>query len=212
MRTREPPVTKRGETRERVYEFLCRFTREEGRSPTVRELGRALGLRSSETVHRHLVALEREGRIRRRHTPTEHVIEILDQEEPWLARPESVPVPLVGRVAAGAPILASEHLEGVYAFPREFVGEEQAFMLRVRGDSMIEAGIFDGDYVIARRQETARDGEMVVALVGGEEATVKYFHREANGYRLEPANRNMKPIYAQDVQILGRVIWVVRRV
>jgi len=205
-------MTQQGETRARVFEFLCRFSRREGRSPTVREIGRALGLRSSETVHRHLVELEREGKIRRRSTPNTHVIEILDEEEPWLARAESVSVPLVGRVAAGAPIYASEQVEGVYAFPKELVGEEPAFMLRVRGDSMIEAGIFDGDFVIARKQETARDGEMVVALVEDEEATVKYFHREAGHYRLEPANRTMGPIYSNNVRVLGRVIWVVRPV
>ena len=92
------------------------------------------------------------------------------------------------------------------------MGEEPAFMLRVRGDSMIEAGIFDGDFVIARKQETAREGDMVVALVDGEEATVKFFHRESGQYRLEPANRTMGPIYSTDVQVLGRVIWVVRPV
>jgi repressor LexA len=205
-------VTKQGETRARVFEFLRHFTREEGRSPTVREIGRALGLRSSETVHRHLVALEHEGKIRRRRTPTEYVVEILDEEEPWLARPQSVAVPLLGRVAAGTPTLAAEHLEGVYAFPKEFVGDAPVFMLQVRGDSMIEAGIFDGDYVIARKQETARNGEMVVALVEGEEATVKYFHREADGFRLEPANRHLRPIFSREVQVLGRVTWVVRRV
>lgn len=205
-------MTKQGETRTRVFEFLCRFTRQNGRSPTVREIGRALGLRSSETVHRHLVELEREGKIRRQSTPNSHVIEILDAEEPWLARPESVAVPLVGRVAAGAPILAAEHLEGVYAFPKELVGEEPTFMLRVRGDSMIEAGIFDGDFVIARKEETARNGDMVVALVDGEEATVKFFHRESGRFRLEPANRTMGPIFSQDVRVLGKVTWVVRPV
>jgi repressor LexA len=205
-------VTKRGETRERVFEFLCRFTRENGYSPSVREIGRALGLRSSETVHRHLVALESAGRIRRRHGPNEHVIEVLQGDEPFLGQPVAAPVPLLGEVAAGAPILAAEHLEGVYAFPKEFIGDEPVFMLRVRGDSMIEAGIFEGDYVIARRQETARDGEMVVALVEGSEATVKFFHREADHYRLMPANRTMGPIFSRDVAILGRVIWVMRRV
>jgi repressor LexA len=195
-----------------VFEFLCKFTRQHHRSPTVREIGRALGLRSSETVHRHLVALERVGKVRRHSTPNSFVIEILDPDEPWLAQPASVAVPLVGRVAAGAPLLAEEHREGVYAFPKEWVGEEPAFMLRVRGESMIEAGIFDGDYVIARKEETARDGDMVVALVDGEEATIKYFFREPDRYRLEPANQAMAPIFSRDVRVLGQVIWVVRRV
>ncbi|HOJ19993.1 MAG TPA: transcriptional repressor LexA [Armatimonadota bacterium] len=205
-------MSRQGETRARVFEFLCGFTRQHHRSPTVREIGRALGLRSSETVHRHLVELEREGKIRRISTPNSFVIEILDAEELWLAQPASVAVPLVGRVAAGAPLLAAEHREAVYALPKEWVGEDPTFMLRVRGESMIEAGIFDGDYVIARKEETARDGDMVVALVDGEEATVKYFFREPDRYRLEPANQAMAPIYSHDVRILGKVIWVVRRV
>lgn len=204
-------MPKQGETRGRVLEYLRRMAREKGGTPSVREIARALGLRSSETVHRHLVLLEREGKIRRRPAPGS-AIEILDDDEPWLTHAESVGVPLLGRVAAGVPILAVENLEGVYAFPKEFIGAEPAFMLRVRGDSMIEAGVFDGDYVIARRQETARSGEMVVALVDGEEATVKFFHRDADRIRLEPANRNMRPILARDVRILGRVCWVVRRV
>jgi repressor LexA len=129
-----------------------------------------------------------------------------------LARPQSVAVPLVGRVAAGTPLLAVENLEGVYAFPKEFVGDSPVFMLRVKGDSMIEAGIFDGDYVIARRQETARNGEMVVALVEGTDATVKYFYREDGRFRLEPANRTMQPILSNDVAVLGTVQWVVRKV
>ncbi|MBI3948187.1 MAG: transcriptional repressor LexA [Armatimonadetes bacterium] len=205
-------MARRGETRERVFEHVCRFTREKGYSPSVREIGRALGLRSSETVHRHLVELERGGRIRRGSPPIEHVIEMLDGEEPWLARAASATVPLLGRVAAGVPILAAENLEGTYAFPKEFIGDVPTFMLRVRGDSMIEAGLFDGDFVIARKQETARDGEMVVALVAGEEATVKFFHRDGAQYRLEPANRQMQPILSRDVAILGRVTWVVRKV
>ena len=205
-------MAKQGETRERVYEFVCRYTKEHGHSPTVREIGRALGLRSSETVHRHLTELENEGKLRRQPASTNRAIEILDGEEPWLAPRDSAPVPLVGQVAAGVPILAAENIEGIYAFPREFVGSEPTFMLRVRGDSMIEAGIFDGDFIIARRQDTARAGEMVVALVDGGEATVKYFHRESDHFRLEPANRNMGPILSRDVRILGRVTWVVRPV
>ncbi|MDH7568854.1 MAG: transcriptional repressor LexA [Armatimonadota bacterium] len=205
-------MAKKGETRGRIYDYLCRFTRENGYSPSVREICRALGLRSTETVHRHLVQLEEEGRIRRHRTPNEYTIEILDGGEPWLARPQSVAVPLVGRVAAGTPLLAVENLEGVYAFPKEFVGDSPVFMLRVKGDSMIEAGIFDGDYVIARRQETARNGEMVVALVEGTDATVKYFYREDGRFRLEPANRTMQPILSNDVAVLGTVQWVVRKV
>ena len=148
-------MTKQGETRARVFEFLRHFTREEGRSPTVREIGRALGLRSSETVHRHLVALEHEGKIRRRRTPTEYVVEILDEEEPWLARPQSVAVPLLGRVAAGTPTLAAEHLEGStpsQGVRRRRPGVHAPGLWRQHD----RAGIFDGDYVIARKQ-TARN-------------------------------------------------------
>lgn len=204
-------MAQRGETRERIFEYLCRTIRERGYPPSVREIGRAVGLSSTESVHRHLTELERDGKIRRRPMPGGSVIEVLAGDDAW-PEAQSVSVPLVGRVAAGAPILAAEQVEGLYAFPKEFVGEEPAFMLRVRGDSMIEAGIFDGDYVIARKQETAREGEIVVALVGGEEATVKYFHRSDGHIRLEPANRHMQPILARDVQILGRVTWVVRPV
>lgn len=205
-------MAKQGETQARVFEFLCRYMRENGYPPSVREIGRAVGLSSSETVQRHLEALEEQGKIRRQHSARGRAIEILEGDDPLLTPGASAAVPLVGRVAAGAPLLASEHVEGVYPFPREFIGEEPAFMLRVRGDSMIEAGIFDGDFVIVRKQETARDGEIVVALVEGGEATVKFLYRERDHVRLEPANHTMGPILCRDVQILGRVTWVVRQV
>jgi repressor LexA len=177
--------------------------------PTVREIGQRLGLRSSCTVQRHLEALERKGYIRRDRTKARSV-EILNAPDPTMIPVPMVPVPVVGRVAAGQPILAAENIEEVFPLPRDIVKDDQCFMLHVKGDSMIEAGIFDGDYVVVRQQPYADEGEIVVALLG-DEATVKRFRRRRNRIYLDPANKDMQPIIATDVKIIGKVLMSIRR-
>jgi repressor LexA len=177
--------------------------------PTVREIGERLGLRSSCTVQRHLEALERKGYIRRDRTKARSV-EIVKSPDPTMIPVPMVPVPVIGRVAAGAPLLATENIEEVFPLPRDTVKDDQCFMLDVQGNSMIEAGIFDGDYVVVRQQPYADDGEIVVALLG-DEATVKYLRRNRKGVVLEPANSEMKPIVADNVQIVGKVLMSIRR-
>ncbi|MFB3881361.1 MAG: transcriptional repressor LexA [Armatimonadota bacterium] len=177
--------------------------------PTVREIGERLGLRSSCTVQRHLEALERKGYIKRDRTKARSV-EILKAPDVTMVPVPMVPVPVVGRVAAGQPILAAENIEEVFPLPRDIVKDDQCFMLQVQGNSMIEAGIFDGDYVVVRQQPYADDGEIVVALLE-DEATVKYLRRRRNRVYLDPANKDMQPIAASDVKIIGKVLMSIRR-
>lgn len=203
-----------------IMEFIKRETKRRGYPPSVREIGDAVGLRSSSTVHGHLNKLEKLGLIRR--DPTKpRAIEILDpsfyQDSIYdlLAAQQRmetnlVSVPVVGRVAAGRPILATENVEDYFPLPRSFVHGNDVFMLRVKGDSMIEDGILNGDFVVIRPQKVANDGDIVVALMG-DEATVKRFYKEKDSIRLQPANKLMEPIYARDVQIVGRVIGVLRQ-
>ena len=182
-----------------------------GAPPTVRELGQRVGLSSSCTVQRHLDALERKGYIRRNRTKARSV-EIVRSPDPAMIRRRSISVPLVGQVAAGMPILAEENVEEVYALPADLVGGEETFMLRVHGDSMIEDGLFDGDFVVVQKQSAAENGDVVVALIG-DEATVKRFFRENGRVRLQPSNSSMTPIYAplDQVAIVGKVILGLRR-
>jgi repressor LexA len=197
------------ERQRKVLEGIHHISRERGYPPTVREIGERLGLRSSCTVQRHLEALERKGYIKR--SPTKaRSIEIIQAEDPTMVPVPMVPVPIVGTVAAGQPILAVENIEEVFPLPRDIVKDDQCFMLRIKGDSMIEAGIFDGDHVVVRQQPYADDGDIVVAMLG-EEATVKYFRRRRNRVYLEPANSSMQPIVATDVQIVGKVLMSIRR-
>lgn len=179
-----------------------------GYPPTVREIGQAVGLSSSCTVQKHLNALEKKGFIRRNPTRS-RTIEILESPDPGIAIHHTVEVPLVGHIAAGQPLLAQEAIEDSFALPRELVGEGQLFMLRVQGDSMIESGIHNGDFVVVRQQPTATNGEIVVAMIG-EEATVKTFYKEKDRVRLQPENSAMAPIYAHDVSILGKVVMSIR--
>jgi repressor LexA len=177
----------------------------------VRDIGKAVGLASSSTVHAHLANLEKVGLLRR--DPTKpRAIELLDRA---VDAAKSVVagggLPLVGHVAAGQPILAEENIEDYVQVPGIAGGEEGEFVLAVRGDSMVEAGILDGDFVVERKQDTAADGEIVVALVG-EEATVKRFFKEADHIRLQPENATMEPIRTRDVSIVGRVVGVFRKV
>jgi len=192
-----------------IFTYIKDTLRAKGYPPSVREIGEAVGLSSSSTVHSHLAKLEELGLIRR--DPTKpRAIDVLE-ETPWRQK-AMTPVPLVGRVTAGQPILAVENIEETYPLPTELVGDENIFMLAVQGESMINAGILDGDYVLVRDQDTARNGEIVVALIDDEEATVKRFFREKDSIRLQPENNYMEPIYSRNVTILGKVIGVFRRI
>jgi repressor LexA len=160
-------------------------------------------------VQRHLEALERKGYIKRDRTKARSV-EIVQADDPMMVPVPMVAVPVVGTVAAGQPILAAENIEDVFPLPRDIVKDQQCFMLRVKGDSMIEAGIFDGDYVVVRQQPYAENGDIVVALLE-DEATVKYYRRRRKSICLEPANRSMEPIIVDDVKIVGKVVMSIRR-
>lgn len=191
-----------------ILDFIRSEVRSKGYPPSVREIGEAVGLSSSSTVHAHLEHLEELGYIRR--DPTKpRAIELLTEGAPNTDAISVVNVPLVGRVAAGAPIFAEQNVEEMVPLPKDFVRNEESFMLKVRGESMIEAGIFDGDLVVVKRTSNAADGDIVVALVG-DEATVKRFFRERDRVRLQPENSSMEPIFATDVIILGKVTGLLR--
>lgn len=200
-----------------IMEFLYAFTAEHGYPPSVREIGDAVGLKSPSSVHSQLATLEDKGLLRR--DPTKPRALDLDPATPdWGDAPTSMSrqVPLVGEIAAGAPSLAEQHVESVYPLPSDLVGEGSLFMLRVVGDSMIEAGVFDGDYVVVREQPQVEQGEMCAALVEGE-ATVKFFRRTGVGHvYLDPANEAYEPILVrprdEDSRIMGKVTAVLRSV
>jgi repressor LexA len=200
-----------------IWQFLVGYVDRHGYPPTVREIGEAVGLASPSTVHAHLANLERAGLLRRDPTKPRALDLIGHRREPRaeeLSRePEHPKLPLLGQIAAGGPLLAEENVEDQLAVP-EPLGRNADFLLRVKGDSMIEAGILDGDVLVVQRAQDARNGEIVVALVGddefAEEATVKTFYREGNRVRLQPENAALEPIYADFVQILGRVTGVFR--
>lgn len=178
-----------------------------GYPPSVREIGQAVGLSSSSTVHGYLRKLEKKGYLRR--DPTKpRAIEVLDPEGETV---KCINVPLLGRVAAGLPLLAVENKEELFTLPTHFTGTGEFFMLRVQGESMIEAGILNGDMVVVRRQQDANNGDIVVALLE-EEATVKRFFKGKDRVRLQPENSAMEPIYANELQILGKVIGLVRKI
>jgi repressor LexA len=198
-----------------IWQFLVEYVDDHGYPPTVREIGDAVGLASPSTVHAHLANLERAGLLRR--DPTKpRAIELVGRtrSEAPTGRPAAPVLPLLGRIAAGGPLLAEESVEDEIAVP-EPLGRNADFLLRVKGDSMVEAGILDGDVVVVRRQDDARDGDIVVALVGedesADEATVKTFHRERGGrIRLQPENSALEPLFPEHVQILGKVTGVFR--
>jgi repressor LexA len=199
-------LTKR---QQEIFDFIKRYSSEHGYPPTVRDIGKAIGLTSSSTVHAHLNNLEKLGMVRR--DPTKpRALELLGQAAKKVVSGPSG-LPLVGRVAAGAPVLAEENIEEYVNVPEIAGGDAGEYVLRVHGDSMKDAGILQGDYVVVCPQDTATDGEIVVALVG-EEATVKRFYRESDHIRLQPENTAMEPIRVREVQILGRVVGVCRRV
>jgi repressor LexA len=201
-------LTKR---QQEIFEFIKKYSAKYGYPPTVRDIGKAVGLASSSTVHAHLANLEKVGLLRR--DPSKpRAIELLDRAADAVKSVVSPSgLPLVGSVAAGQPILAEENIEDYVQVPEIAGGDEGEFVLRVRGESMKNAGILPGDFVVVRPQETADDGEIVVALVG-EEATVKTFYREPDHVRLQPENETMEPIRSREVRVLGRVVGVFRKV
>jgi repressor LexA len=193
-----------------ILDFIKREVREKGYPPSVREIGESVGLASSSTVHGHLERLEKKGLIRR--DPTKpRAIEILGMEDSASAFSHTITrVPLIGRVTAGVPITASENIEDYFPLPNHFVKDDQVYMLSVIGESMIEVGIHDGDYVIVRQQSSANNGDIVVAMNEDDEATVKTFYKEKDHIRLQPENASMEPIRLNQVTILGKVIGLFR--
>ena len=193
-----------------IWEFLVEYVDLHGYPPTVREIGEAVGLASPSTVHAHLANLERAGLLKR--DPTKpRALELLGRDKPDSSVVALPKLPLLGQIAAGGPLLAEQNVEDQIAVPETLKGD---FVLRVKGESMIEAGILDGDLVVVRRAQDARNGEIVVALAGddesADEATVKTFYRENGRVRLQPENAALEPIYAEHVQILGKVVGVFR--
>lgn len=207
-----------------IYDYICSYTDDHGYPPSVREIGASVGLASPSTVHMHLKALEERGYIHR--DPNKpRTIEITSDESQAATGDSSahlahvvqdldsnvISLPLVGRVAAGTPILAEQNVEESLVLPTSIVGDASSFILRVHGESMINAGIFDGDYIVVKEQQDARNGEIVVALID-DSATVKTFYRERDRIRLQPENDTMSPIYAENPVILGRVTALIRSI
>jgi repressor LexA len=203
-----------------IWQFLVDYTDGHGYPPTVREIGEAVGLASPSTVHAHLANLERAGLLKR--DPTKpRALDLIGHRTVAAPAPPAAPapvddiprLPLLGQIAAGTPLLAEENVEETIAVP-EPLGRSADFLLTVRGDSMVEAGILDGDTLVVQKRDDARNGDIVVALVGDDEsaseATVKTFYRESNRIRLQPENSALEPIYADHVQVLGKVVGVFR--
>ena len=207
-----------------IYDFIRSYSDEHGYPPSVREIGTAVGLASPSTVHMHLKVLEERGLIKR-DSKKPRTIEVMDGRQQTGAVSDSEPLasvsqdvganvmrlPLVGRVAAGTPVLAEQNVEETLALPTSIVGDASSFVLRVHGDSMINAGIFAGDYIVVKEQQDAHDGEIVVALID-DSATVKTFYRERDRVRLQPENDTMAPIYVDNPVILGRVTALIRSI
>jgi repressor LexA len=205
-------LTKR---QQEIFDFIKQYSEEYGYPPTVRDIGKAVGLASSSTVHAHLANLEKLGLLRR--DPTKpRALEMLDRAVDRAAAGvrglvDTAGLPLIGQVAAGAPLLAEENIEEYVPTPQVAGGEDGEYLLRIRGESMIGAGILDGDLVVVRQQQAARDGEIVVALVGEEsEATVKRFFQESDHVRLQPENPTMEPIRSREVTVIGKVVGLMR--
>lgn len=205
-------MTKVSKRQEAILEFIKNEVKSKGYPPSVREIGEAVGLASSSTVHGHLERLEGKGLIRR--DPTKpRAIEILEIDDSPVPKQGVVHVPLIGKVTAGIPISAIEDIQEYFPLPDTYgASEDQLFMLEIMGESMIEAGILDGDYVVVKKQATANNGEIVVAMTEDDEATVKRFYKEKNHFRLQPENSSMDPIYVQNVTILGKVVGLYRNI
>lgn len=202
----------RGDTQERILAYIEEEIRVRGYAPSVREIGEAVGLKSTSTVHGHLMRLEKKGLLRR-DAMKPRAMGVLKSAEPdWTAAEQEDirRLPVVGRVAAGTPILAEENVEELMTVPTDLVGDGEHFILRVCGDSMIQAGIFSGDYIVVRKQCIANNGEIVVAMVE-DEATVKRFYKENGHFRLQPENDAMEPIIVSDVEVLGKVVSLLRK-
>lgn len=207
-------ITKR---QQQIYDFIRAYQQEKGYPPSVREMAAAVGLSSPSTVHAHLSALEDHGLIKRDKTKP-RALEVFDQDGTSVKTAEvrampdrgSVSLPLVGRVAAGMPILAEQNVEDTFTLPTEIVTDSSSFVLEVHGNSMVNVGIYNGDYIVVREQKSAMNGEIVVAMIDGE-ATVKTFYKEHGRARLQPENDAMEPIFATNPTILGKVVALLRR-
>ena len=193
------------QNQQKILDFIKKEIEMKGYPPSVREICQAVGLKSTSTVHAHLNHLERQGLIRRDSTKP-RALEVLDGSQ---SRGRSVP--LVGRVTAGQPILAVENIEEYLSLPQSVLGQGRMFALRVEGESMIDAGIMDGDIVVLRQQDTAENGEIVVAMTPDDEATVKRIFYEENRVRLQPENPTMQPIYVDTVTVLGKLTALIRQ-
>lgn len=196
----------RGDNQQRILEFIKSEIQTKGYPPSVREIANAVGLKSTSTVHGHLQRLEKRGLLHR-DAMKPRAMEVMG--DPNFVRNNTTAVPVIGRVTAGQPILAEENLEDYICIPEVMLGEGEHFILLVRGESMIEAGIFDGDYIVVRRQQEANNGEIVVAMID-DSATVKRYFKENGHFRLQPENHTMEPIYCDDVTILGKVVSLYR--
>jgi repressor LexA len=206
--TVELNLTKR---QQEIFDFIKRYSAKHGYPPTVRDIGKAIGLTSSSTVHAHLANLEKVGLLRRDPSKPRAIELLVDKAKRAVGADAGLP--LVGQVAAGEPLLAEENIEEYVDVPELAGGDEGEYLLRINGDSMIGAGIHDGDYVAVRGQDTASDGEIVVALVGDDsEATVKRFFKEVDHVRLQPENDALEPIRSTEVAVIGKVVGVMRRV
>lgn len=207
-------ITKR---QQQIYDFIRTYQKEKGYPPSVREMAAAVGLSSPSTVHAHLSALEDLGLIKRDATKP-RALEVFNSDGSAINASEiretstrgTISLPLVGRVAAGLPILAEQNVEDTFTLPTEIATDSSSFVLEVHGNSMINAGIFNGDYIIVREQKSVMNGEIIVAMIDGE-ATVKTFYKERGRVRLQPENDAMEPIYADNPTILGKVVALMRR-
>ena len=199
-------ANQRGDTQAKILAYIEKATLQKGYPPSVREICDATGLKSTSTVHGHLIRLEKKGLLYRDSMKPRAISVPSDHQ---MYRTEMINVPIVGRVSAGSPILATENIEDYIALPQSMLGEGEHYVLGVRGESMIEAGIMDGDYVVVRKQPPAYNGDIVVAMVE-DDATVKRFYRENGHFRLQPENSTMEPIIVPEVTILGKVVSLYR--
>lgn len=197
------PRRPNGDTQQRILEYIEKYIEDNGYPPSVREIGQAVDLKSTSTVHGHLNRLEKKGLLHRK-AMKPRTIDVTRED-----KPQMVKVPLLGRVAAGVPILAEENAEGYMPLPDAMLGQGDHFILEIRGDSMISAGIMNGDFVVVKRQQTAQNGEIVIAMID-DEATCKRYFKEPDRIRLQPENPRMHPFYARSVTILGKVVAVYR--
>ena len=217
MRRKDPNSLNKRE--KAILKFIEKQVNANGYPPSVREIGKAVGLKSTATVHGYLESLEKKGYVKKE-SQKGRTLKLLKGgnlegeqtsfDKPVYTNKEMVDVPVVGKITAGAPILAVENVTDTFPIPIDFVGNSESFMLTVRGESMIEAGILDGDYILVRKQNTATNGEIVVALIE-DEATVKTFYKEKDHIRLQPENSTMDPIIVPNCEILGKVIGVFRK-